>query len=60
MMSKIELKCFQINFLFELFMCLILDLLELLLNFYSSGVTISFQISDPKFLAFFLSFTIFP
>jgi len=37
--SKIELKCFQINLTLELFMCLRLELLELLLNFYTLGVT---------------------
>jgi hypothetical protein len=38
MISKIELKCFKINLMFELFMCLRLELLKLLLNFYSLGV----------------------
>ncbi len=40
MISKIELKCFQINLVLELFMCLRLELLELFLKFYSLGITI--------------------
>jgi hypothetical protein len=35
---KDKLIIFQINFMLELFMCLMLELLELLLNFYSLGV----------------------
>ncbi len=37
--SNIELKSFQINLILELFMCLMLELLELLLNFYSLRTT---------------------
>ncbi len=39
MISKIELKSFQINLMLEFFMCLMFKLLELLLNVYSLGVT---------------------
>ncbi len=35
MISKIELKCFQINLMFESFTCLRLELLELFLKIYS-------------------------
>jgi hypothetical protein len=35
MISKIKLKIFQINLMLELFMCLMLELLKLLKNFYS-------------------------
>jgi len=59
MISKIELKCFQINFMPKVFMCLRSELLKLLLIFYSLGVRFFFQIFDPKFLASFLLFTIF-
>jgi hypothetical protein len=38
MISKIEFKCFQINLMLELFMCLRLEFLELNLNLYSFGV----------------------
>jgi hypothetical protein len=43
MISKIELKCFQINLMLKLFMCLRLELLELFLNFYSLQVTLFFR-----------------
>jgi hypothetical protein len=55
--SKIELKCFEINLMLELFMCLRLELLELLLNVYSLGVIIFFKILIPIVLASFLLFT---
>jgi hypothetical protein len=43
MISKIEIKGFQINLMLELFMSWRLDLLKLLLNFYLSGVTLIFS-----------------
>ncbi len=43
MISKIELKCFQIKLMLEMFMCLRLELLELLLKIYSLGVTFFFK-----------------
>ncbi len=61
MISKIELKCFQMNLMTEWFMCLRLVLLELL-KIKISPIKINilfFQISDPKFLASFLLFTFF-
>jgi hypothetical protein len=39
MISNIEFKSFQINLMLELFICLMLESLVLLLNFYSLGVT---------------------
>ncbi len=39
MISNIELKSFQINFMLKLFMCLMLESLEFILNFYSLKVT---------------------
>jgi hypothetical protein len=39
MISNIKLKIFQIKFMLELFMYLMLELLELLSNFYSLGVS---------------------
>jgi hypothetical protein len=36
--SKIKLKIFHLNLIIELFMCLMLKLLELILHFYSLGV----------------------
>jgi hypothetical protein len=56
MISKIELKCFQINLILEIFLCLRLELLELFLKIYSLGVTCFFQISNPNCLASFLFF----
>ncbi len=53
MISEIELKCFKIHLMLELFMCLRLELLKLLLNCYSLGVSLFFQISNPNFLASF-------
>jgi hypothetical protein len=44
MISMIKLKFFQIN--------LMLELLELLQNFYSLGVTFFFEMFDLKFLEF--------
>jgi hypothetical protein len=41
MISKIELKIFQINFIVRLFMCLTLELLKLFLDFYSFKFVIS-------------------
>jgi hypothetical protein len=49
MISKILLKKFQINLILELFMCLMLELLKLLLVFYSLGVTFFFVICDFNF-----------
>ncbi len=43
MISKIELKCFQMNLMLELFMCLSLKLLELFKKNYSLGVTSFFS-----------------
>jgi hypothetical protein len=54
--SKIELKCFQINLTLELFMCLRLELLELLFNFYTLGVTFFLSKNLSQFLAKFLFF----
>jgi hypothetical protein len=59
MISKIELKCFKINLMFELFMCLRLELFKLLLIFYSLGVIKKFQIFHSNFLASFLLFNFF-
>jgi hypothetical protein len=56
MISKILLKSFQINLILELFMCLMLELLELLLVFYSLGVTFFFVIYDFNFLTMFYVF----
>jgi len=42
MISKIELKCFQINLMLELFMCWRLKLLELFKKIYSSRMTFYF------------------
>jgi hypothetical protein len=39
MISNIELKSFQIHLMLELFTCLMLESLVLLLNFYSLGGT---------------------
>jgi hypothetical protein len=58
MISKIELKCFQINLMLDLFMCVRLELLELILNFYLLGVEkkgSNFQ--SHVFGKFFLLFT---
>ncbi len=61
MISNIELKFFQMNLMLDLFVCLRLELLELLLNFYSLGVTFfSFKFCDLKFLAIVLLVHIFP
>jgi hypothetical protein len=38
----------------ELFMCLMLELLESFLNFYSFGLTFFFEICDFKFIGNFL------
>ncbi len=60
MISKIELKCFQINLMLELFMCLRLESLELFLKIYSLRVTFYFfKILIPIVLASFLLFTFF-
>ncbi len=56
MISKIDLKCFQINFMLNVFMCLRSELLKLFLIFYSLGVRFFFQIFDPNFFAIFLLF----
>jgi hypothetical protein len=39
MISKIDLNFLKINLMLELFMCLRLELLELILIFYSLGMT---------------------
>ncbi len=59
MISKIELQKFQTNLMLEL--CLRLELLELILNFYSLGVTSFLFIFLEMFLlfTFFLEFTLF-
>jgi len=44
MISKIELKSFQINLMLELFMCLMFGLLLLLIKFYS--LKVSFFLSN--------------
>jgi hypothetical protein len=43
MISKIQLKSFQINLMLKLVMCLRLELFKLFINFYSVGVTFSFS-----------------
>jgi hypothetical protein len=43
MISDIELKCFKINLMLDLFMCFRLELLKLFLKFYSLGVTLFFS-----------------
>ncbi len=54
MISKIELKCFQINLMLELFMCLKLELLKLIKILYSLRVTFFFfEIFDPNLLTSF-------
>jgi hypothetical protein len=42
MISNIELKSFQINLMLEFFMCLMMEPLLLLLNFYSLKITFVF------------------
>jgi hypothetical protein len=44
MISKIKLKCFQKTLKLELFTCLRLELLELVLNIYLLGVTFFFKL----------------
>jgi hypothetical protein len=39
MISKIKLKTFQIHLILKLFMCLVLELEELLKKIYSLGIT---------------------
>jgi hypothetical protein len=55
MISKTTLKSFQISLKLKLFMYLMLELLELLLNFYSLGITFFFEIYDFNFFTFFLN-----
>ncbi len=57
MISKIQLKCFQINLMLDLFMCVkfIINFLKLLIR----GNILFFQISNLIFLASFLLFTFF-
>ncbi len=59
MISKIELKCFQINLMLELFMCLRFKLLNLFLKIYSLGATMFFSKKLSQLLASFLLFTFF-
>jgi hypothetical protein len=59
MISKMDLKCFQINLMLESFMCLTLELLEILKKLYSLGITFCFQNFDPNYLTVFLLFTFF-
>ncbi len=59
MISKIELKRFQINLMLELFMCLRLKLLELLFKNYSLGVTCFFSNSWSQLFAKCFVFYIF-
>jgi hypothetical protein len=62
MISKIELKCFKKTLTLKLFMCLRLELLELILKIYLLGVTFFFKL----FIIFFSQdnficiFSIFP
>jgi hypothetical protein len=44
MISKIELKCFQKALTLKLFMCLKLELLELILKFYLLGISFFFKL----------------
>jgi len=59
MISKILLKSFQINLILEFFMCLMLELLNFLLVFYSLGVTFFFVICDFNFLTMFYVYIVF-
>ncbi len=59
-MKDYTLKTIQINLILEIFICLILELLELILNFYSLEVTFFIEICDFKFMVFGICiFTIF-
>jgi hypothetical protein len=57
MISKIDLKCFQINLMLELFICLRLDLLELFIKKLALGITFFFSNFDFNFLASCLLFS---
>jgi hypothetical protein len=59
MISKINLKNFQISLKLKLFMYLMLELLELLLNFYSLGITFFLWDLWFQFFDFLLFFTFF-
>jgi len=59
MISKIKLKCFQINLMLELFICLILEWLEFSLKNHYIRVTFFFEICDIKFLVIFFVVYIF-
>jgi hypothetical protein len=48
MISKIEIECFQINLILNLLMHLRLELLKLVLNIYSLGVTFFFNFFIPN------------
>ncbi len=58
MISNIKLTSFQINLILELFMCLRLELLKLLIKNFVSIIFFSFQIDDFKYFAIFLLFTL--
>jgi hypothetical protein len=65
MILKITPKNFQINLTLELFICLMLELLEFILNCYSLRTTFFCKICDFKVLTnfyvfnFFLEFSLF-
>jgi hypothetical protein len=52
MILKFELKCFLINLMLELFMCLRFELLALISYFYSLGVIIVFKFLIPFFVVY--------
>jgi hypothetical protein len=62
MISKIELKCFFQKLTLELFMCLRLELLDLILKFYLLGITFFFKLFFIFFWQdnFICMFSIFP
>jgi hypothetical protein len=55
MIPNIKFKKFQISLIMELFMCLMLELLKLLLKFYSLGIFFFFEICDLKIFANFFN-----
>jgi hypothetical protein len=60
MISKIKLRIFQVSLMLKFFICLILELLKLLLNFYSLRITFFFfEFCDFMFLVIFWLFTFF-
>jgi len=56
MISKIKVKSFQINLTLELFMCLMLKLIELFLNLYWLGIMFFKKNCDLNILTNFLLF----